>query len=262
MLLEKQGNKTKIPMAARRIAIFIPKGGVGKTTTAVNLAAALHVNHGKRVLLVDFDPQASATAFLGIDPEATDRNINNLLNDVSVSTHDVILQTESGVDLLPSHPNLAENIPSMKGPRYQIVRDILEPIEEHYDYIIIDSPPQESGLTWNILAYAKEIVIPLEAHYLSVRGLADALNKLEMAQGINPDLHIKGILMTKVNIGVNIHKTYIEQVRQHTPHLVYPFMVGLAVAHQEAASAGQPIILYDPVHPGSVVYDQLAREFI
>jgi chromosome partitioning protein len=249
-------------VAARKIAIFIPKGGVGKTTTAVNLAAALRINHDKRVLLVDFDPQASATAFLGVDPDSIEQNINHLLNDVTVSTHKVIMQTESGVDLLPSHPNLAENIPSMKGPRYQIVRDILEPIEEQYDYVIIDSPPQESGLTWNILAYAKDVVIPLEAHYLSVRGLADALGKLEMAKGINPGLQIKGILMTKVNLTVNIHKTYIEQVREHAPSLVYPFMVGLAVAHQEAASAGQPIILYNPVHPGSVVYDQLAREFL
>ncbi|HEU5376136.1 MAG TPA: ParA family protein [Ktedonobacteraceae bacterium] len=247
---------------SRRVAIFIPKGGVGKTTTAVNLAAALRVNHGKRVLLVDFDPQASATAFLGVDPETVERNINHLLNDVRVQTREVITQTESGVDLLPSHPDLAENIPSMKGPRYQIVRDILEPIEEDYDYIIIDSPPQESGLTWNILAYAKEIVVPLEAHYLSVRGLADALSKLEIARGINPDLQIKGILLTKVNLGVNIHKTYIEQVRRHAPQLVYPFMVGLTVVHQEAASAGQPIILYDPAHSGSIVYDQLAREFL
>lgn len=249
-------------MAARKIAIFIPKGGVGKTTTAVNLAAALRINHNKRVLLVDLDPQASATAFLGIDPEAGERNINNLLNDVGVNTTDVITQTESGVDLLPSHPDLAENIPGMKGPRYQIISDILAPIEDNYDHIIIDSPPQESGLTWNILGYAKEVVIPLEAHYLSARGLADALNKLEMAKGINPDLQIKGILMTKVNPGVNIHKAYIEQIQEHSPGLVYPFMIGLAVAHQEAASAGQPIIMYDPSHPGSIAYDQLAGEFL
>jgi chromosome partitioning protein len=249
-------------MSTHRVAVFIPKGGVGKTTTAVNLAAALHVNHGMRVLLVDLDPQASATAFLGVNPEEVQRNINHLLNDVTVGTRDVIMQTESGVDLLPSHPNLAENIPSMKGPRYQIVRDILEPVEEYYDYVIIDSPPQESGLTWNILAYAKEIVIPLEAHYLSVRGLADALGKLEMARGINPDLQLKGILMTKVNSSVNIQKSYIEQVRGHAPSLLYPFMIGLSVSHQEAASAGQPIIIYDPSHPGSVAYDQLARTFL
>jgi chromosome partitioning protein len=249
-------------MAARKIAIFIPKGGVGKTTTAVNLAAALHINHSKRVLLVDLDPQASATAFLGIDPEAGERNINNLLNDVGVQTTDVIAHTESGVDLLPSHPDLAENIPGMKGPRYQLLRDILEPVEENYDHIIIDSPPQESGLTWNILGYAKEVVIPLEAHYLSARGLADALSKLEMAKGINPDLQIKGILMTKVNPGVNIHKAYIEQIQENSPGLVFPFMIGLAVAHQEAASAGQPIIVYDPTHPGSIAYDQLAKEFL
>lgn len=249
-------------MAARRIAIFIPKGGVGKTTTAVNLAAALHINHQKRVLLVDFDPQASATAFLGIDPEGVERNINHLLNDIHTSPQDVIVKTDSGVDLLPSHPDLAENIPSMKGPRYQIVRDILEPLDEDYDYVVIDSPPQESGLTWNILAYAREVVIPLEAHYLSVRGLADAHSKLELAHSINPDLRISGILITKVNPSVNIHKTYIEQIYEYAPQLVYPFMVGLHVAHQEAASSGQPIILYDPVHPGSVVYDQLAREFL
>jgi chromosome partitioning protein len=249
-------------MTARKIAIFIPKGGVGKTTTAVNLAAALRVNHAKRVLLVDLDPQASATAFLGIDPEAGERNINHLLNDVGVDTADVIQGTASGVDLLPSHPDLAENIPGMKGPRYQLVRDILAPVEGTYDYIIIDSPPQESGLTWNILGYAREVVIPLEAHYLSARGLADALSKLELAKSINPELEIKGILMTKVNPSVNIHKAYIEQIRAHSPGLVYPFMVGLAVAHQEAASAGQPIILYDPTHPGSVAYDQLAREFL
>ena len=94
---------------------------------------------------MDFDPQASATAFLGIDPEEVKRNINHLLNDIHVSPHDVIVQTSSGVDLLPSHPDLAENIPSMKGPRYQIVRDILEPLDEDYDYVVIDSPPQNQA---------------------------------------------------------------------------------------------------------------------
>jgi chromosome partitioning protein len=252
-----------VASTARKIAVFIPKGGVGKTTTAVNLAAALHRNHGKRVLLVDLDPQASATAFLGVDPYAVEKNINHILNDVTVNTRDVIRKTDSGVDVLPSHGDLAENIPSMKGPRYQIIREVLEPVEEDYDYIVIDSPPQESGLTWNILAYVKEVIIPLEAHYLAVRGLSDALEKIDMARSnINADLRIKGILMTKVNPQANIHKAYIEQVREHAPRLLYPFMVTLAVAHQEAASAGQPISMYEPNHPGSATYEQLAREFL
>ncbi len=247
---------------ARKIAVAIPKGGVGKTTTAVNVAAALHVQDKLRVLVVDLDPQASATAFLGIDPYAVERNITHLLNDVTVNTRDVILQTASGVDLLPSHRDLADNIPGMKGPRYGLVRDILAPVESDYDFIIIDSPPQESGLIWNILAYVTEIIIPLEAHYLAVRGLSDALQMIDDARSINPDLRVNGILLTKVNPKTNIHRAYIEQVKEHSPSLVYPFMVGLHVAHQEAASEGQPILLYDPTHAGSTTYRELARTLV
>jgi chromosome partitioning protein len=168
----------------RRIGIANIKGGVGKTTTTVNVAAELHRTYGQRVLVVDLDPQASATAFLGIDPYATEPNIAHLLNDVRVNTRDVIVETASGVHLLPSHRDLADNIPGMKGPRYGVVRDILEPVESDYDFILIDAPPQESGLVWNILAYIDEIIIPLEAHYLAVRGLADALRMVDDARGI------------------------------------------------------------------------------
>ena len=247
---------------AKKIAINLRKGGGGKTTTAVNLATALH-KKGKRTLLVDLDPQANATISVGIDPIALSKHINSLFTDITVKTKDAIVKTSFGLSILPSHPDLAETEAGMRATQIGLLKGLLEQVERDYDYIIIDTPPAESYLTINALAVANEIIIPLQAHFLAMRGLQEAIKEIEQVKkGINPTLKIAGILPTMVSNRTNIAKTVLEAVTEAYNGLVYPFQVDFSIKHAEATLAGLPIIIYDPKHQGSLVYMQLADKVI
>ncbi len=246
---------------ARKLAVTLRKGGSGKSTTAVNLATALHMK-GKKVLLVDLDPQANATLSVGIDPTTLQRNINHLFTSIDTIPEEVVTTTEFGLPLLPSHPDLAQTEGGMKATQVGMLRGLLEPLEPSYEVIVIDTAPAESYLTVNALATADEVIIPLQAHYLALQGLAQALTQVEQVRcGLNPRLKVAGILPTLVNARTNISKAVLTDVRQNYPHLVYPIGIEYSVKHSEASLAGQPIVLYDPAHQGAVAYMQLAEFF-
>lgn len=244
------------------IAVTLRKGGSGKTTTAVNLATALH-KKGQRTLLVDIDPQANATISVGIDPLSLGAHINTLFTVVNAQAGEAIIKTPFGLPLLPSHPDLAETEAGMRATQIGLLKSLLDPIRDNYDYIVIDTPPAESYLTVNAMAVADELIIPLQAHYLAMRGLKDALDEVkQVQQGLNPNLKIAGILPTMVNNRTNMAKAVLEAVKDSYSRLVYPFQIDFSIKHAEATLAGLPILIYDPTHQGSKVYMKLADTII
>ncbi len=247
---------------ARKLVVTLRKGGSGKSTTAVNLATALHIR-GKRVLLVDIDPQANATLAVGIDPTTLTKNINHLFTSIDTMPGDVVTRTSFDLPILPSHPDLAQTEGGMKATQVGMLRGLLEPLEAAYDVIVIDTAPAESYLTVNALAAADEVIIPLQAHYLALQGLAQALTQVDQVRnGLNPKLKVAGILPTLVNARTNISKAVLEDVRHNYPELLYPIGIEYSVKHSEASLAGQPIVLYDPSHQGAVAYTRLADMFV
>jgi chromosome partitioning protein len=243
---------------AKKIAVSLRKGGSGKTTTAVNLATALHLK-GKKTLLIDLDPQANATISVGIDPLSLTKHINTLFTDINIKTEEAIMKTSFGLPILPSHPDLADTEAGMRATQIGLLKGLLEPIDGIFDYIVIDTPPAESYLTVNAMAVADEIVIPLQAHYLAMRGLQEAMEEIdEVKKGLNPKLKVAGILPTMVSNRTNIAKTVMEAVREAYGGLLYPFQVDFSIKHTEATLAGIPIVIYDPKHQGSLAYMQLA----
>ena len=214
---------------------------------------------GKKTLLVDLDPQANATISVGIDPTTLTKHINTLFTDISTKTEEVIIKTEFGLYILPSHPDLADTEAGMRATQIGLLKGLLEPLEDKFDYIIIDTPPSESYLTVNALAVADEVLIPLQAHFLALRGLQDVLDEVaQVKQGLNPKLKVAGILPTMVSNRTNVSKMIIEEVKSKYPDLLYPLQVDFSIKHAEASLAGKPIVIYDPKHQGSLAYLQLA----
>ena len=247
---------------AKKIAITLRKGSSGKTTTAVNLAAALH-QKGKRVLLVDLDPEANATLAVGIDPTTLSKHINHLFTSIDVQPTEVITQTTFGLPILPSHPDLASTQSGMKATQVGLLRSLLTQLESRYDLIILDTPPAESYMAVNALVAADEVIIVLQAHFLALQGLSQALTQIQQVRsGLNPDLHVAGILPTLVNPRTNISRTVLEDAQQAYPDLLLPLAVEWSVKHIEASLAGQPIVIYDPTHQGAIAYMELAERFI
>ena len=243
---------------AKKIAISLRKGGSGKTTTAVNLATALQ-NKGKRTLLVDLDPQANASISVGIDPMSLDKHINTLFTDINTRVEEAITKTGFGLSVLPSHPDLAETEAGMRATQIGLLKGLLEPLDNDFDYIVIDTPPAESYLTVNAMAYVDEIIIPLQAHYLAMRGLQEAMEEIEQVKkGLNPTLKVLGILPTMVSNRTNIAKMVLEAVAENYKDLLYPFQIDFSIKHAEATLAGLPIVIYDPKHQGSLTYKKLA----
>ena len=184
-----------MPQKARKIAIRIKKGGGSKSTAAINLATSLHQKGKKknlRVLLVDLDPQANATLAVGIDPKTLPKNINHLFTDVSVHPTDVIVQTSYGLDVLPSHPDLSNTESGMQATQLGVVRSLLEPIENLYDFIILDTPPAKSYLSVSAVVAADEVLLPLQVHYLALQGLGETLDEIEQVKkGLNPGITLQ-----------------------------------------------------------------------
>lgn len=252
-------------MTAKIYAIANQKGGVGKTTSVINLCAFL-ASSGRRVLMVDMDPQANATSGLGFDKYELKRSTYDLLLETA-AFNDVLLQhKEYKLDVLPSHPALAGaevELVNAIGREYRL-RNALTAVDGRYDYILIDCPPSLSMLTVNALTAAKDgIIIPVQCEYLALEGLTQLTQTIELVQKyLNPNLVIRGLIMTMYDSRTNLSRQVVEEVRRYFPGKVFRTIVPRNVRLSEAPSFGQPINLYAPNSPGAVAYKVLAAELV
>lgn len=244
------------------IAVANQKGGVGKTTTAVNLAAALH-NRGRRTLLCDFDPQANATSGMGLLRDDNRRGIYECLID-GVPARDAIVYTDY-CDVLPSSIALAgAELELVDRPRREYaLRECLGSVAFEYDYIIIDCPPSIGLLTVNALVAADSVLIPLQCEYYALEGLSSLTETLRaVRKTLNPDLDIEGILLTMYDSRTNLSLQVAEEVKRHFPRQVFPTVIPRNVRLSEAPSHGMPVSAYDRASKGSKCYDKLAEYII
>ena len=242
------------------LAVVNQKGGVGKTTTAVNLTAALH-DLGLKVLLVDFDPQANATSGLGVDK----RRIKQSVYDTVINGTDVnaaIVKTPYG-DVLPSHPDLAGagvELLSMGNPNYQLA-EVLKKIKDKYDLIFIDCPPSLELLTLNGLCAADSILVPVQCEYFALEGLSDLMSTLRaVKRKLNPKLEIFGVALTMFDGRTNFSTQVAQEVRRHFPGKVFTTVVPRNIRLAEAPSHGIPVTAYDRSSRGAVAYKAMAEE--
>lgn len=248
----------------RIYALANQKGGVGKTTTAVNLAAYL-ADAGKRVLLVDVDPQANATSSLGVDKNALTRSIYDVLIGAEPPADLITLTARVGLDLLPSSTVLAGAEVELVGisGRELRLRHALDTVRSRYDFLLIDTPPSLGMLTLNALVASDGVLIPIQCEYLPLEGLSQLLQTVELVrQSLNPNLAIRGLLMTMFDPRTNLSREVVEEVRQHFPHTILRTIIPRSVKLSEAPSYGEPIINYAPESSGGQAYAALCQEFL
>jgi len=249
---------------AKIIALANQKGGVGKTTTAINLSASLAVLDQK-ILLIDIDPQANATSGTGFDPKSIDKSVYECLID-GVNPREAIVQTSTkGLDLLPSHIDLvgAEIEMLSMDNREMILKDLLQEIRDDYDYILIDCSPSLGLLTLNALSAADSVGIPVQCEYFALEGLGKLLNTIQMIQrGLNEDLEIEGFILTMYDSRLRLSNHVVSEVRQHFEDMVFETIIQRNVKLSEAPSYGKPVIMYDVHSKGAINYLNLAKELL
>ncbi|MBR6740130.1 MAG: ParA family protein [Clostridia bacterium] len=253
-MAEKQRN-------GRIVTVWNQKGGVGKTTTAVNLAAGLNLA-GYRTLLVDFDPQANATSAYGI-AKSVKNDIFSVM-DGRCTVLESVIETRYG-DLLPSGLDLAGAEVALVGreDRENVLKLILDPLRERYDFILIDPPPSLTLLTINVLSASDSVLIPLQCEYFALEGLSMLVSTVKnVKKRINPNLEIEGILFTMYDGRTNLSGQIVREVKRYFPDRIYKTVISRSVKLSEAPSHGKPIQFYDKHSRGCECYTDLTNEFI
>lgn len=248
---------------AKIIASANQKGGVGKTTTVVNLAASLS-EQGKRILVCDFDPQGNATSGFGVDPRALETSIYDLVVDDDIHVADAVIHTK-WVDLIGSNVSLAGaelDFIDLEQREYRLKR-VLDQLREKYDYILIDCPPSLGLLTLNCLCAADSFLVPLQCEFYALDGLTQLMSTVRAVQKkLNRHIKLEGVLLTMFDGRTNLSIEVVEEVKKHFGSQVYATVVPRNVRLSEAPSHGQPITTYDRYSRGAEAYMKLTEEFL
>ncbi len=248
----------------RIIAVANQKGGVGKTTTAINLAACLAVK-GKKVLLIDMDPQGNTTSGLGIDKTELENSIYDLMIGESSIRDCIIENVFEDMDMIPTNVDLAAAEIELIGVERKeyILKDEIDFIKNKYDYIIIDCPPALSMLTINAMTTADSVIVPIQCEYYALEGLSQLIHTINLvSERLNPQLKIEGVVFTMYDSRTNLSLQVVENVRNNMGKNVYDSIIPRNIRLAEAPSYGMPIIQYDPKSSGAEAYMALAAEVI
>ena len=245
------------------IAVANQKGGVGKTTTSVNLSAAF-AEMGKKVLLIDCDPQGNATSGLGIEKDGLELSIYDaLINDTPME--EIIIQTQFGLDVVPSVMDLAGaevELVNLEDKQYRLKKAV-ELVKEKYDYILIDCPPSLGHVTLNALTAADSVLLPLQCEFYALEGLSQLLSTVQLVQAqLNEKLRIEGLVLTMYDSRTNLAEQVVEEVKMHFSDMVYATKIPRNVRLSEAPSFGKPIFAYASSSKGAQAYMSLAEEVV